>query len=214
MGKINFGEFISSNGYVPMQTTDENGNKVFTKYYINRQGEIGWKTNDGSGFKKIDFIPDKDGYNRMPFNVGGKTRMKFVHRLVAENFIPNQDPTHYTVINHKNRNIRDNRVENLEWVSVLQNAQHEKKTRNLRVPYKDYPILQIEVIDDDYCRVVNRFNSKRDIPKYIGNNPNKVCKSYIVACCKNFKYKHSYRNFKWIYEKDVKKLPYKIINNY
>lgn len=214
MEKTNFSDFISYNGYVPMQTTDENGNRIITKYYINRLGEIGWKTNDGEGFKKIKFVPDKDGYNRLSFNVGGKNLMKFVHRLVAENFIENPDPVHYRVINHKNRNIKDNRVENLEWVSVLQNAQHEKKTRNLRKPYIDYPILQIEVIDDEYCRVVNRFNSKRDIPKYMDGQTNKICKSYIVACCKNFKYKHSYRNYKWIYEKDLNKFPYKVINNY
>ena len=42
-----------------------------------------------------------------------------VHRLVASAFIPN--PNNGDIVNHKNGNKLDNRVENLEWVSLATN---------------------------------------------------------------------------------------------
>jgi hypothetical protein len=51
----------------------------------------------------------------------GKGQVK-VHRLVAEAFIAN--PDRYEFVNHKNFDKGDNHVDNLEWVSRGQNAEH------------------------------------------------------------------------------------------
>lgn len=48
--------------------------------------------------------------------------LKQVHRLVGETFLTKPDPT-ADVIDHRNRNRCDNRVENLEWVSTKQNSE-------------------------------------------------------------------------------------------
>ncbi len=45
-----------------------------------------------------------------------------IHRLIAEAFIPN--PEDLETINHKNGDKLDNRVENLEWMSRLDNMRH------------------------------------------------------------------------------------------
>lgn len=65
---------------------------------------------------------DKDGYLRINLYKKGKPKMWFIHRLVAQEFIPN--PDNLKQINHKNLNKEDNRVENLEWISAINNIRH------------------------------------------------------------------------------------------
>ena len=65
---------------------------------------------------------DKDGYCKVYLSNQGIKKNVFVHRLVAEAFIPN--PDNLPQVNHINSKKDDNRVENLEWVTNQQNVQH------------------------------------------------------------------------------------------
>lgn len=53
---------------------------------------------------------------------GIKHKHYSVHRAVALAFIPN--PDNLSQINHKNHNVQDNRVENLEWCSNEYNQRY------------------------------------------------------------------------------------------
>ena len=63
-----------------------------------------------------------NGYLQVSIN-GKKYR---VHRLVAETFIPN--PGNLPQTHHSNRNRADNRVENLSWVTAIQNNRDTIRT--------------------------------------------------------------------------------------
>lgn len=53
---------------------------------------------------------------------------KYIHQLVAENFVTNADPNENKVVNHKDGDKHNNHYTNLEWVSYSQNNQHAYNT--------------------------------------------------------------------------------------
>lgn len=74
-----------------------------------------------TGKRRFGDISDK-GYLRILIRENGKSHTVFVHRLVAMAYIPN--PNNKPQINHKNGIKTDNRPENLEWCTNLENRQH------------------------------------------------------------------------------------------
>lgn len=63
------------------------------------------------------------GYMRV--RLDGKT--KFIHQIIAENFIPN--PNNLPQINHIDGNKLNNNSNNLEWVTNQENRDHAVKNR-------------------------------------------------------------------------------------
>uniref|UniRef100_A0AAU6MX54 HNH endonuclease n=1 Tax=Staphylococcus phage 184DA TaxID=3110532 RepID=A0AAU6MX54_9CAUD len=59
------------------------------------------------------------GYRQVTIGKGNR----LVHRLVAETFIPNNDPT-LNIVNHIDNNKLNNHVDNLEWVDYKGNSAH------------------------------------------------------------------------------------------
>ena len=78
------------------------------KYYRTRQGRF--------------LIPrlGKQGYLYVGLCKNGKVYTKKLHRLVAENFMPN--PYGYSVVNHRDEDRTNNDVNNLEWCTTTYNV--------------------------------------------------------------------------------------------
>ena len=67
--------------------------------------------------------PDKKGYLRVKLNNGTPTIYR-VHRLLALHYIPN--PENKPIVDHINGITNDNRLENLRWVTKLENNNNRK----------------------------------------------------------------------------------------
>lgn len=52
----------------------------------------------------------------------GSRKTKTVHRLVAQEFLPN--PNNFKCVNHKNEDKTDNRADNLEWCTYKYNSNY------------------------------------------------------------------------------------------
>lgn len=75
--------------------------------------------------------PHKDfSYLMVSLWKGNKGTSFYVHRLVAEDFLPNN--TYLPEVNHKDGDRQNNLLNNLEWVTSLGNKQHAIET-GLRV---------------------------------------------------------------------------------
>jgi hypothetical protein len=68
--------------------------------------------------------PGRGGYP-VVFLSGGHSKQRYVHRIVAETFIPN--PENRPCVNHKDFNITNPSVGNLEWVTYSENNKHSVK---------------------------------------------------------------------------------------
>lgn len=64
--------------------------------------------------------------------VDGKRKHFYVSRLVAECFVPNDDPEHKNQVNHKNENPLDNRAINLEWCTSFYNNNYGTRTERMK----------------------------------------------------------------------------------
>lgn len=128
-------------------------------YMISNYGNIkNVKTN-----KKLKAAIDKDGYFRVHLSKNGKGKMKYIHRLVAEAFIPNLNNDIH--VNHKDENKQNNNVDNLEWCSVKYNCYYSKAKK----------IIQY----DKNFKLVKKWNAICDVENDLG-----ICNSNITRCCK------------------------------
>lgn len=102
-------------------------------YQVSNQGRIkSLKTNQ----IKKPTLPKKhimksSQYYQVGLHKNNISRTRYVHRLVAEAFIPN--PDNLPQVNHIDCNPLNNCVENLEWCTAKYNSNHQKRSKALRL---------------------------------------------------------------------------------
>ena len=73
-------------------------------------------------------LKNLNGYQRVGLCIHSKQKWFFVHRLVAQTFIPK--PEEKPEVDHINCNRCDNRVENLRWVTSKENNNNPITRKN------------------------------------------------------------------------------------
>lgn len=172
------------------------------RYEVSDHGQVRSYANGRHGNKDEAVVlkPKKipAGYlqvNLYKTNGGGKQFYKLVHRLVADAFIPN--PNTFPVVNHKDGNKMNNRVENLEWVTASENSTHAVQT-GLSKPsqyQKDVTSARCSVpvvMFDKSMNELARFGSAKKASEETGDDI-----SAIIKCCRG-KLK-STKGHKWQY---------------
>lgn len=91
---------------------------------INFKGYTVFENGDILSLKGKKMRPGKDGrgYHFIFIHSGGERKVKKIHRIVAECFLPN--PENKPQVNHIDGNKNNNSIENLEWVTQSENMKH------------------------------------------------------------------------------------------
>lgn len=101
----------------------------------------------------------RNGYLFVSLCKEGKAKHIFVHRLVAEAFVPN--PLGLETVNHKDEDKTNNQVSNLEWLTRGDNVRYSN----------DMPVLQFDRLGN----LVSRFPSLNEAARQTGIAAQSIC---------------------------------------
>lgn len=141
----------------------------YDDYYISNFGRIIKKNSLKNKIKEIIPYLKDNGY--LQVTLYSKTTKlcykKYIHRLVAEAFIPNLESK--PCVNHKSGIKTDNRVENLEWCTYTENMIHAINNNLWKLKYgKDNKVsLTYVELDIDY-NFIREFVGSREENKRLG----------------------------------------------
>lgn len=161
---------------------------------------------------------DIGGYMTVGLYKGRKGKTFKVHRLVAMSFIPN--PNNLPCVDHINTNRADNKVENLRWVTHVENCNNVLTKKHIKESAKkafNNPEIRKErskkmmAINDIVVEkrrktvlqfdlkgnLVSEYKSIRHAAKIIGGHPH-----YITFVCRG-EWKQ-YKGFVWKYKENAK----------
>jgi hypothetical protein len=97
----------------------------FSDYSISKDGII----YSNKSKKVLKCLKHNHGYCRIALiNDDGKSYSKYVHRLVAETYLPN--PENKPQVNHIDGNRNNHKLSNLEWVTQSENDLHSFRKLN------------------------------------------------------------------------------------
>jgi hypothetical protein len=92
----------------------------YENYSVTEDGQV-W-SNITNRFLKTKLNKKINGYVLVQLYSKGKMKNHYVHRLVAQAYIPN--PDNKPQVNHLDKNIHNNNVGNLEWCTCKENQVH------------------------------------------------------------------------------------------
>jgi len=153
-----------------------------TDYYITKEGNVySKKTGD---LVLMKYHVSTHGYKALRLMLNKKSKMQFIHRLIALAYIEN--PNNKPCVNHIDGNKLNNDISNLEWVTYSENNKHAFDT-GLKKPTTTN-VKEVSIISK--CGFFfKKFKSLKDAANYLQIDSRRV--SDFRLC----KRKHQLYNF-------------------
>lgn len=104
----------------------------YKNYHFSEEGEVFYGNRFLKPFKTFSG-KSTNGYVKAVLSKNGKKTTFYLHRIIAELFIVK--PKNKSQVNHKDGNKKNNRAENLEWVTPGENTRHAVRN-GLRIANK------------------------------------------------------------------------------
>lgn len=147
-----------------------------------KEGKIRKTYIKNNGYEQIDL-----------YDLNHNRKKYYVHRLVAQVFIPN--PENKPEVNHKDGDISNNNVNNLEWVTSFENTHAGKTPENMSKAQKlkrtCKPVQQYDMEGTFIKEYVSASEAGREL---------NLCASAITKVCKRVKYFNSCGGYIWRYK--------------
>lgn len=146
------------------------------KYWVSNLGNI----KNSTGLMKP--AKSSNGYMHITLSKNGERRTMSVHRIVAEAFVENTNPSVNNVVNHKDESRDNNCADNLEWCTQQQNLLYgtypsrNSQSRKALFANRDNNWRCIEVVclnNGERFRSITDASEKYDIDK---SSIAKVCR--------------------------------------
>jgi hypothetical protein len=148
-------------------------------YFISNYGRLKHVLNPLRHTLRVPY-PAPNGYLRLVLSHNNKRKTISIHREVAKAFVPN--PNNYKTVNHKDFDKTNNKVSNLEWLSIKDNIIHAKENgKNNRKP-----ILQCDMNGN----VIREWESAWAVQLKLG-----YFSTLISSRCRGIG--KSYKGYKW-----------------
>lgn len=113
--------------FYPLAPDDIDGEEwkfIDEHYHISNYGRV--KSFWHGKTKILKPVATPNGYLRVSLIINGEKKGGMIHRLVAENFLPNHDNN--LVVNHIDGQKLNNHASNLEWCTLQENVKHAVAT--------------------------------------------------------------------------------------
>ena len=151
--------------------------KYYSKYTISNLGRVKHIARDeiikgsinGDGYIQVSLYPDNN-------EIGLEKKPLRLHRLVAELFCSNDSPEKKNIVNHLNSDKLDNRSNNLEWTTNLENTRHASDN-GLLIATNHRSVQRICPKTNEitvYNSITEAFDDNKDVLKY---------NTYIISVC-------------------------------
>lgn len=143
-------------------------------YFVSDSGHVWGPGRNGRGCLMHPTPGNRYGHLEVSIKINGRRIHEYVHRLVAEAFIPN--PHNYPLVRHLNDDPTDNRVENLAWGTQSDNMQDaiehgtfvyfSDQDRELAMQKRRTPIIAIDLSNGKEYE----FESQQEASRVLGVN--------------------------------------------